>query len=275
MASADHPQLGFLMEMGFERTKAEKALRVTGSTSVEAAMEWILAHPDDDGSSSAEGDVRGDSETVRLNLTPEELEEQAKRLEERRVKRRAEIAEQERKAEIEREKNRRLSGKEIQDARDKAHQAEMVRYAAERKKEKDDDKKARQRILDVIAEDRLKKEAEKNAEKDKAAGLPTSDSLSRTTVSAAFAAPSGSGNHTQTRIQIRMMDGTPLTQTFGVNEPLGSVRLYAQLNRKDGESSPFGLMTTFPRRDFTDEDMLAPLSALGLVPSATLIAKRQ
>ena len=40
--------------------------------------------------------------------------------------------------------------------------------------------------------------------------------------------------------QIRMMDGSPLTQKFGAHESLGAVRLFAQLNRKDGDTSPFG-----------------------------------
>jgi UBX domain-containing protein 1/4 len=135
-------------------------------------------------------------------LTPEEREEQAKKLEERRQQRRVEIAEQERKAEIEREKNRRVTGKEIQDVRDKAHQAEMVRYAQERKKEKEDDKKARQRILDIIAEDRQKKELEKAAEKDKD-GLASVSSPSSSSSTASFPSPSlVSGNQTETRIQV-------------------------------------------------------------------------
>ena len=38
-----------LKEMGFSEEKAKKALMMTGWKGVEPAMEWILAHPDDDG----------------------------------------------------------------------------------------------------------------------------------------------------------------------------------------------------------------------------------
>lgn len=98
------------------------------------------------------------SASMKLPLTEQELAEQARKLEERRVQRRAEIAEQERKAEIEREKSRRLTGKEILDAKEKAQQVEMQRYAEERRREKEDDKKARQRVKDMIEEDRRNRE---------------------------------------------------------------------------------------------------------------------
>ncbi|XP_033110468.1 UBX domain-containing protein 1-like [Anneissia japonica] len=68
---------------------------------------------------------------------------------------------------------------------------------------------------------------------------------------------------------IRLTDGSTLTNSFEAKEPLAAVRLYIDVNRKDG-SSPFSLMTPFPRKVFTDEDMAKPLSQLGLVPSAVL-----
>lgn len=60
-----------------------------------------------------------------------------------------------------------------------------------------------------------------------------------------------------------MLDGKSVTHTFGATEPLGAVRLFAELNRKDGEVGPFGLMTNYPKREFSDDDMAAPLNALG------------
>ena len=41
------------------------------------------------------------------------------------------------------------------------------------------------------------------------------------------------------------------------------MRLFVQLNRPDG-ASPFVLMTTFPRKVFTEEDMSKPLAELGM-----------
>lgn len=65
-----------------------------------------------------------------------------------------------------------------------------------------------------------------------------------------------------------------MTESFDVKESLSAVRLYIQL--KMGESdAPFALMTSFPRKIFTDEDYEKPLDALGLVPSAVVIVTKK
>lgn len=79
-------------------------------------------------------------------------------------------------------------------------------------------------------------------------------------------------NYTHTRIQIRNQDGSTLTETFEVKESLAAIRLFIQL--KQGAAIPFNLMTTFPRRVFTEEDYDKPLYLLGLVPSAVLIVTK-
>lgn len=79
-------------------------------------------------------------------------------------------------------------------------------------------------------------------------------------------------NYTHTRIQIRAQDGSTLTETFEVKESLAAIRLFVQL--KQGSATPFNLMTTFPRRVFTEEDYDKPLYLLGLVPSAVLIVTK-
>ncbi|XP_055356901.1 UBX domain-containing protein 1-like [Paramacrobiotus metropolitanus] len=271
MDSAD-PLLSYLLEMGFPQKKAEKALAATGHGSVETAMEWILSHPDDDGEES-EGNTQpaGDSApTMKLPLTEAELEEQARKLEERRVQRRAEVAEQERKDEIEREKARRVSGREILDAKEKAAQVEMMRIAEERRREKMEDKKAKEKIKALIEEDRRNRDKER--EQPLSANVP---SVTPTPFSTPTNSSANLDQNAKTRIQIRMFDGKPLVQSFGINEPLSAVRLYAELNRQDGEIGPFGMMTNFPKKEFTEDDMQAPLFSLGLVPSATLIATRK
>ena len=63
--------------------------------------------------------------------------------------------------------------------------------------------------------------------------------------------------------QIRLTNGQALTHVFGAKEQLAAVRLYIQLNRTDGEGA-FTLMTSFPRKVFTDGDMEKPLSELGV-----------
>lgn len=63
--------------------------------------------------------------------------------------------------------------------------------------------------------------------------------------------------------QVRLLDGTSLTHTFKAKEQLAAVRLYVELNRQDGGEDPFHLLTSFPRRVFTEDDMEKPLQELG------------
>ena len=66
-----------------------------------------------------------------------------------------------------------------------------------------------------------------------------------------------------------------MTNSFGVNEELAAVRLYVDLNRKDGGSAaPFTFMTNFPKKVFSEVDMRKTLASLGLVPSAVLMVTK-
>lgn len=89
----------------------------------------------------------------------------------------------------------------------------------------------------------------------------------------AAATPTKTAEYTHTRIQIRNQDGSTLTETFEVKESLAAIRLFIQL-KQGGAAVPFNLMTTFPRRVFTEEDYDKPLYLLGLVPSAVLIVTK-
>jgi len=55
-----------------------------------------------------------------------------------------------------------------------------------------------------------------------------------------------------------------LTQSFGSKEQLSAVRLFIEMNRTD-DNGPFQLMTTFPKKVFTDEDYDTPLDVLGML----------
>lgn len=65
------------------------------------------------------------------------------------------------------------------------------------------------------------------------------------------------------RWQIRLTNGQVLTQSFKAKEPLAAVRLYIEMNRSDG-TGPFSLLTSFPRKVFSSEDMEKPLDTLGV-----------
>lgn len=107
-------------------------------------------------------------------------------------------------------------------------------------------------------------------------GTPTSPPAALPSASVATSTqpdtPKTPKSYTTTRIQVRLQDGSTLVETFDAKEQLSAVRLFIQL--KQNADRPFSLMTTFPRKVYTDEDYEKPLEALGLVPSAVLIVTK-
>ena len=63
-------------------------------------------------------------------------------------------------------------------------------------------------------------------------------------------------------MQIRLLDGSSVTENFGAKEPLSAVRLFLELNYPN-IPQPFSLMTAYPRREFQGDDFNCPLEALG------------
>ncbi|EZA53086.1 hypothetical protein DMN91_003009 [Ooceraea biroi] len=202
-------------------------------------------------------------------LTEEEKREQLKMLEEKLRQKRKEREEQEKKDAFEREKDRIRSGKEMSEARKKLEELEMRKLLEQRKREKAEEKEARQRVKAQI-------EADKAARRAKAAeatgqSVDVAPSPLPTTSSSSMMHRK---DYTETRLQLRLTNGQTLTQSFGSKEQLSAVRLFIEMNRTDG-NGPFQLMTTFPKKVFTDEDYDTPLDVLGLVPSAVVIVQKK
>uniref|UniRef100_A0A2M4BTD6 Putative ubiquitin regulatory protein n=1 Tax=Anopheles marajoara TaxID=58244 RepID=A0A2M4BTD6_9DIPT len=330
-----------LVDMGFPKEKAERALEVTNNKGVEQAMEWLLAHADEPlppaptgGSTAADGTPEtatstpaADGETAggdgtsadavakslkcdecgklfksqeevefhaaktqhssfsesteeKKPLTEEEKKAQLALLEEKMKRKRQEREENEKKEAAERERLRIKSGKDMLEARRKMEEQEMKKLMDQRKREKLETKAARDRV-------RLQIEADRAARKAKDAGEPagvtsptstTGSSVPATSpTSAATVAsppkPAETKSYTTAKIAIRMMDGSQLVQTFQASEQLAAVRLFVQL-KLGAIDTPFGLMTNFPKKVFTDEEYDMPLDKLGLVPNAVLIVTK-
>lgn len=69
-------------------------------------------------------------------------------------------------------------------------------------------------------------------------------------------------NYSEVKLQIRLPNGSSISETFGAKEPLSAVRLFIEMNAREAEG-PFNLMTNFPKKVFGNEDYDKPLESLG------------
>lgn len=301
----------YLREMGFPEDKIKIALAEKGHLGLQAAMEWLLEHADDPVVSgpvggnqtpvSSAGVIKGEyesydgenSESVSTKasiepeapsseqseegpIDPNESEaskaERVKKLQDKIAQRRQQKEEEDKQYKIEQEKRRRKEGQDLAKMKADLAYRETQKIVEQRKREKLEDKLARQRVKDMIAEDRANKKREREKQQEEQS-KPTT-----TTTPAVASVKSNRPAPTDARLQIVCPDGSKMVQTFSAQEPLSAVRVFVKMNRKDSsgeEEVPFGLMSAFPKKVFTDLDYDAPLNALGLAPSAVLHVTKQ
>ncbi|KAK5980325.1 UBX domain-containing protein 1 SAPK substrate protein 1 [Trichostrongylus colubriformis] len=305
-----------LVDMGFERARAEYAYAQTGNGALEQVMDWLISHegeeipsaPPAEGTAPATTDDKpkeeeltestpgsykcndcnklfrdengmmfhaaksghenfSESTEVIASLTPEQRAQKAAELRDRIRAARAIKEEQARKEEIEKERRRREEGKRMLETREKQKEMELRAIAEERRRAKQEEAAARQRVLDQIKLDR-------EARKAKASGLPPPEPSAPVSApaTAAHSKPTPKTDYKEAMIQVRLPSGQAVRQSFGASEPLSAVRLWLEINHSDG--MPFSLLMPFPRKLITEEDYDKPLKELGLVPSANFVMTR-
>jgi len=168
------------------------------------------------------------------------------------------------KSEIDREKLRRLEGKESQAAKEAWEKAEAERINAIKKREKELEKIAKDKVLEQIRIDKLNREAE-----DKKRRGETQQ------VSAPPPQPQDSAGpkvYNTCTVQIRMPDNSRLQGEFKPDDTIEQVLAYVNANRKDGGRRPIVLSSSYPKVTFTGELQDTLLSDAGLVPRGMLMA---
>lgn len=305
---AELTTLETLMEMGFDRNRAEKAVANTGNQGIEQAMDWLMEHENDpdidepfvppvgnvlggeadsqstteqpsladtaEGTAGGEGSYDGDDTSARMPMSEEEKLEQVRRLEELMRVKQAERRERERAEELEREKQRRRDGQELQHIRQKLQDDDMKKLSDQRMKEKMEDKMARQRVKDKIARDREER-AQKFGSVPPSTAASSQPAQPRPSSPTSHGPPPTKKEYDESRIQVRLLDGSTLTAVFKAQEPLAAVRVYVQVNGNTPEGQDFTLLSPYPRHVYTELDMEKPLKELGLVPSGVLVVAKK
>lgn len=324
-----------LIDMGFTKEKAQRALEVTQFKGVEPAMEWLLAHVDEnippsstdtldttsqstdiaEASAGAPGsstntttvpeseDKSGEiakslkcdecnrlfknqfevefhaaksghssfseSTEEKKPLTEEERKAQLALLESKIKQKRLEREEEEKRDAIAKEKLRVKSGKDMLEAKARLEELEMKKIVEQRKREKAEEKAARDRVKAQI-------EADKLARKARLEGVPpgsmSSNVVQSPQPSVVPASTTPSKSYDKARLQLRLYDGSAITETFDAKESLAAVRVFLQMKLSSVDS--FRLMTSFPKKVFSESDYEMSLESLGLVPSAVLIVTK-
>lgn len=131
----------------------------------------------------------------------------------------------------------------------------------QREREKKEQQEAKQRILAQIQQDKA----------DRAARFQTNPAPSTSnqqTSPQPTRKPTANSNIA--RLQFRLPDGSSYTQDFPSTNKLQDVQTYIR-NNLNLTFTNFTLSTTFPRREFNEQDFRSTLLELELVPNAVIL----
>lgn len=268
-----------LIEMGFPKEKAIKALKATGDSSIQLAIDWCFTHLDDlegntlggsapppkpDRSQNSDENMDTDikPEQPKKELTPEEIQQQRLLIQERIKKAKEEREKQEVERDINLEKSRRTQGKEAQSALQKWKESQAEREAMLKKKEKEEERRAKAKIREKIAQDKAERAGKKQ-------------DVSHESIQTNQEAPNlPRKEYDEALIQIRLPDGNTFKATFKPNDPIRAV--HSHIAFLTGNEN-FSLMTTFPKKIYSprDSSIDTTLAEAELVPRGTLVISSQ
>lgn len=197
----------------------------------------------------------------------EERVERAKRLvEERRLQKMKEEEEAVKQSELE----RRRVAREMQLAQQAREDQERREWARKRAQEKEEERRHRERIQAQIAQDRADRAERYQQEKTQEEQRKREREAQRLLEQQQRAAQEAAARSQVARIQFRLPDGSSTAHTFDADATLQDLHNYVVETVQPSFSS-FTLSTTFPRREFTQEQYRSTLRELELAPSAVIL----
>ncbi|KAL4228792.1 UBX domain-containing protein 4 [Mactra antiquata] len=217
-------------------------------------------------SASASGGASGGASGDQESQVP--LDEKVQRAKELLEKTKEEKAKKEFEKNREEEIKRRKLGQDLVSLKKNQQEAQMKELKEQMRKDKEEERKAKEKIRQQIARDR--EERQKKFEKEKQDREKAADEKKREKLlqQQQQAAADEAKKSETARIQVRLPDGSSISQTFPSSDTLQSLHNF--ITEKTGQSMT--LSTTFPKRKFTEEDMSSTFIDLQLAPSAVVIA---
>ncbi|XP_018417307.1 PREDICTED: UBX domain-containing protein 4 [Nanorana parkeri] len=200
----------------------------------------------------------------------EEVTEKVQRVLQKLEQKQEEKKKGEQEKEIKREMERRKSGKEMLDYKRKHEDDQARRALEERNKDKAEEKAARDRIRQQIAQDRADRAARYAQNKEEQDAIKAAELQARQAEMEARKEATQKEKRTIARIQFRVPDGSSFTNQFPSEAPLEEARQFAA-QRVGSTYGNFSLATMFPRREFTKEDYGKSFLSLELAPSASIV----
>ncbi|CAN2389018.1 UBX domain protein 4 [Pristimantis euphronides] len=177
---------------------------------------------------------------------------------------------EEQEKEIKREIERRKVGKDMLEYKRKQEDEQARRALEERNREKAEDRAARERIIQQIAQDRADRAARFARSKEEQEAIRAAELQARQAESEARREAAQRERRTVARIQFRLPDGSSFTNQFSSEAALEEARQFAA-QMVGNTYGNFSLATMFPRREFTKEDYGKSLLSLELAPSASIV----
>ncbi|XP_044160097.1 UBX domain-containing protein 4 [Bufo gargarizans] len=250
----------------------ETTCPVSESPSMESPpVETSSASPETTPAQSDNSPTEESNEVVEgARETSEEIAEKMERVMAKLEMKAEQRQKEEQEKEIKSEIGRRKMGKDMLEYKRKQEDVQAKRVLEERNREKAEDKAARDRIIQQIAQDRADRAARFAKSKEEQESIRAAELQARQVAAEAKKEAAQKERRTVARIQFKLPDGSSFMNQFSSEAPLEEARQFA-VQTVGNAYGNFSLATMFPRREFTKEDYGKSLLSLELAPSASIV----